>query len=139
VELAKRALRENGGSELGAFLEALHAEIAEDRDTLVEVLRALGLEPARAKVAAGWVAEKLGRLKLNGQLTGYSPLSRLLELEGIASGIDAKRALWLSLAQIRERDDRLSRFDFAALAERARVQRERLEPFRLAAATGALG
>jgi hypothetical protein len=131
--------RENDGSELGAFLDALHVEIAEDRDTLVALMRALGIEPARSKVGAGWVAEKLGRLKLNGQLTGYSPLSRLLELEGLASGINAKLALWLSLAQVRTRDARLERFDFDALAERARSQRERLEPFRLAAAAEAIG
>ena len=36
---------------------------------------------SRAKDGAAWVAEKLGRLKTNGQLTGYSPLSRLVELE----------------------------------------------------------
>ena len=129
--------RSNDGSELGSFLDVLHVELVEDRDTLLEVIRALSLEPARGKVAAGWVAEKLGRLKLNGQLTGYSPLSRLVELEGLASGINAKRALWLSLAQIRDRDVRLGRFDFEALAERAQSQRERLEPFRLAAATTA--
>jgi hypothetical protein len=100
-------------------------------------MRALGITPARAKVGAGWVAEKLGRLKLNGQLTGYSPLSRLVELEGLASGINAKRALWLSIAQIHERDSRLERFDFAALADRAQSQRDRLEPFRLEAAVRA--
>lgn len=101
------------------------------------MIHALGLEPARAKVAAGWAAEKLGRLKLNGQLTGYSPLSRLVELEGLASGINAKQALWLSLGRVRDRDTRLGRFDFDALAGRAHGQRERLEPFRLAAAATA--
>ena len=139
VELSKRVQRANDGSELGAFLDALHVEIVEDRDTLVELMRALAIEPARSKVRAGWVAEKLGRLKLNGQLTGYSPLSRLVELEGLASGINTKLALWLSLAQVRDLDGRLDRFDFDALAERARSQRERLEPFRLAAARYAFG
>jgi hypothetical protein len=139
VELSRRAQRQNDGTELGAFLDELHVELAEDRDTLLGVIRALELEPARVKVAAGWVAEKLGRLKLNGQLTGYSPLSRLVELEGLASGINAKLALWLSLAQVRDRDGRLEAFDFDALVARAESQRERLEPFRLAAATGALG
>ncbi len=42
------------------------------------------------KVLAGWVAEKLGRLKPNGQLLGYSPLSRLVELEALALGITGK-------------------------------------------------
>ena len=137
VELSKRAQRANEGTELGAFLADLHAEIAEDRSALVAVIRALEVEPSLGKVAAGWVGEKLGRLKLNGQLTGYSPLSRLVELEGIAAGINAKLALWRSLAQARERDERLGRFDFDALAARAQEQRDRLEPFRLDAATRA--
>ena len=51
----------------------------------------------RVKVTAAWVGEKAGRLKPNGQLTGYSPLSRVVELEGLSLGIEGKRLLWVSL------------------------------------------
>jgi hypothetical protein len=96
----------------------------------------LGVKRSRPKVAAAWAAEKLGRLKLNGELLRYSPLSRLIELEGLAAGIDAKRALWLSLAS---RGDAIGGgTDFGALAERAASQRSRLEEHRLAAAAAAL-
>jgi hypothetical protein len=139
LELARRALRENEGTELGAFLGELLAEIREDRQTLIRLMERLGVARSPVKIAASWTAEKLGRLKLNGRLTGYSPLSRLLELEGLAGGIEAKRALWLALGEIRDRDERLRELDLAALAERARSQRERLEPHRLAAAAEALG
>ena len=44
------------------------------------------------KDAGGWLLEKAGRLKLNGQLKGYSPLPRLVELEGLALGVTAKLA-----------------------------------------------
>ena len=39
-------------------------------------------------MVAGWVAEKAGRLKLNGSLLTYSPLSRLVELEGLSLGVE---------------------------------------------------
>ena len=138
VELARRSLNENRGTELGDFLRELLTEIVEDRGTLLQLMERLDVASSRPKTAAAWTAEKLGRLKLNGQLGGYSPLSRLLELEGLASGIESKRCLWLALARIRERDHRLREVDLDGFAERARSQRERLEPHRLAAAADAL-
>jgi hypothetical protein len=138
VELGRRALRENEGSELGIFLRGLLAEISEDRATLVQLMERLSIQRSKAKTAAAWTAEKLGRLKLNGQIRGYSPLSRLVELEGLAAGIEGKRSLWLALAQIRDRERRLLELDLDALAERAQSQRERLELHRLAAAAAAL-
>jgi hypothetical protein len=139
VELARRTLAENEATDVGVFLRGLLVEIEEDRDTLVQLMNTLGIARSRVKVAAAWTAEKVGRLKLNGQLRGYSPLSRLVELEGLATGIEGKRALWLALAAVGDRDLRLRDTDFDALAERARSQRERLEPHRLAAALEALG
>jgi hypothetical protein len=141
VELTLRAARENTGSELGVFLrEVLLPEIREDRETLERLMGRLGIARSRAKVAAAWAAEKVGRLKLNGELTRYSPLSRLLELEGLAAGIEGKRALWLALeAAVDSGADDVEGFDFRALAERAESQRERLEKHRLAAASDALG
>jgi hypothetical protein len=91
VELCRRALRENDGSDLGTFLQGLLTELREDRDSLVRLIRTLGLAPSLPKAAAAWTAEKLGRLKLNGELTRYSPLSRLVELDGLAAGIEAKK------------------------------------------------
>ena len=139
VALARRALKENDGSELGEFLRVLLAEIVEDRATLLRLMERLGVSRSRSKMAAAWTAEKLGRLKLNGQIAGYSPLSRLVELEALATGIQGKRALWLALAQISDPDQRLRELDLDALAERARSQAERLERYRLAAASEALG
>jgi hypothetical protein len=137
LELARRAARENTGTEVAAFLDELATEIEQDREALLQLMQRLGVTPSRAKVAAAWTAEKLGRLKLNGQLRGYSPLSRLVELDGLATGIEGKRALWLALEEIH--DPRLTETDLGALAERARSQRERLEPHRLAAARDSLG
>jgi hypothetical protein len=90
VELARRSLAANEGSELGAFLRALLVEIVEDRATLIQLMERLSVPRSNGKIAAAWLAERLGRLKLNGQFTGYSPLSPLVELEGLAVGIEGK-------------------------------------------------
>jgi len=123
VELTRRAARENTGSELGVFLrEVLLPEIREDRQTLERLMGWFGIARSRPKVGAAWAAEKVGRLKLNGELTRYSPLSRLLELEGLAVGIQGKRALWLALEAMADSGEPLEGFDFRALAERAESQ-----------------
>ena len=137
VELVRRAARENAANELGEFLRSLSAEIAEDRATLAGLMERMGIPLSTPKIAAGWAAEKLGRLRPNGQLTGYSPLSRVLELEGLAAGIQAKRGLWLSLAEIREHYEPLRTLDCNALAARARSQLQRVESHLGAAAAEA--
>ena len=137
VELARRSRDANDGSELGVLLGRLSAEIEEDRVTLESVMDEVGAGRDRAKIAAAWVGEKAGRLKPNGQLIGYSPLSRVVELEGLSAGIEAKRLLWAALEPLE--DPRLAAFDFGQLAERAARQRTELEPFRLAAAQTAFG
>ena len=62
-------------------MERLVDEFAEDRETLLEFMDLIDAGQDRLKVAGGWITEKLGRLKLNGQLIGYSPLSRFIELD----------------------------------------------------------
>src|SRR5215210_1051121 len=84
-----------------------------------------------------YVIEKLGRLKVNGQLTGYSPLSRVVELEGLHIGITGKLAMWQVLRELF--GERLESFDFGALIERAESQRDEVERHRLAAAREAFG
>jgi hypothetical protein len=87
----------------------------------------------------GWTFEKVGRLKLNGQLLGYSPLSRLVELEGLMMGITGKRAMWVALSSVLGGDPRLEGIDLDHLAERAREQRRTVERLRRQAAREALG
>jgi hypothetical protein len=131
VELSRRAAKNNEGTELGKFLEGLAAEIGEDRETLHSIMDRLDVKKDRVKVAAGWTGEKAGRLKPNNRLFSYSPLSRLIELEGLALGVEGKRSLWQVLAELTE--PRLAEFDFEQLIERARSQRDELQQRRLAA------
>ncbi len=131
VELCRRAASNNAGTELGGFLDGLAGEIEEDRDTLHKVMERLDVKKDKVKVAAGWTAEKAGRLKPNNRLLGYSPLSRLIEVEGLALGVEGKRSLWEVLSELNE--PKLAEFDFEQLIERARSQRDQLHQRRLAA------
>jgi hypothetical protein len=81
-------------------------------------------------VAAGWIGEKLGRLKPNAQLRGYSPLSPLVELEGLLMGIHGKLAMWRALAEVAQ-DLGLDRARFEALSARAERQQADVERHRL--------
>jgi hypothetical protein len=138
VELARRAARANRGNPYGQLLERITHEIEEDIDSLRDVMRRLDVGEDRFKQAAGWSGEKLGRLKLNGQLLGYSPLSRFVELEALVLGVSGKLALWLALQRALEQDPRLAGVDLEALIERARTQRRELEGARRQAAVAAL-
>ena len=138
VALARRALRSNRGSELGTFLEGLVDELEEDRRALRAVIEQLGMPQSRAKPALGVVAERVGRLKLNGQITGYSPLSRVLELEGLTIGIEGKASLWRNLRET-PAAERLRDVDLDELLARAERQQATLEPHRLEAVRRAFG
>jgi hypothetical protein len=134
LELARRAAGSNSDSEYGPELSRLAEEIAEDREALEGVMDELGVGPSRVKDTAAWTAEKMGRLKPNNSLLSYSPLSRVVELEGLLIGVTGKLALWQSL---RAAGGDLDGFDFAALSERAQDQRGRLERLRERAAAEA--
>ena len=137
VELARRLRSSNrGDGEFGEPLAKICAEIEEDRDTLIRLMARLNVDRNPIKPALARVAERLGRLKLNGQLRGYSPLSRVIELEGLATGIGAKLQLWNALEQ--SYGESLDGFDFHALAERADRQGQQVEDLHLAAAQRAL-
>jgi hypothetical protein len=139
LELARRAHGANRGTDFEEPLARLAAEIAEDRDALVDVMVRLGVTRDPVKVWAGWLAEKVGRLKLNGRIAGYSPLSRVVEFEGLALGVEGKRALWRALAGVVAEDARLEGVDLAALGRRAERQRRLIERERLRAAAIAFG
>jgi hypothetical protein len=132
VALARRVYAANAEGAFGQELWRLSEEVAADRWTLAQVLRRLDVEPSALKGAAARVSELLSRGKPNGRLTGYSPLSRVLELEALAAGITAKAALWRSLEVAL--GGRLGEIDFRALHGSALEQARRAEQLRVEAA-----
>jgi hypothetical protein len=105
----------------------LASEIREDRRTLEELMVSLDVGVDRAKQLGAWAAEKVGRLKLNGRLLGYSPLSRVVELEVLRLGVSGKRMLWVALQSLASRDDRLTAAELDRLLERADRQLDLIE------------
>lgn len=137
VELARRLRSSNREDpELGKPVSEICEEIEVDRRTLERVMEQLGIRRDPFKQKAAWVAEKLGRFKLNGQLTGYSPLSRLVELELLLIGITGKMQMWRALEHTV--DGTVGELDFGQLAERAAGQRSRVGDLHLIAAARAL-
>ncbi len=137
IELARRSANSNRGTRYGRPLTKLADEIAEDRRSLVEIMRALGVRVDPVKVLGAWGAEKVGRLKLNGRLVGYSPLSRVVEIEALALGVRGKMALWQALQRLEL--DGLDGPTVKALEARAERQLKVLEQNRLRAVDEALG
>jgi hypothetical protein len=136
AELIRRSAGSNRGTPYGETLAELRDEIDEDRAALASIMDRLEVRADEIRKAIAWSAEKLGRLKLNGQLTGYSPLSRLEELEILELGVTGKLLLWEALR--RAALPGISDEELAHLADRASSQRERLDALRLQAAEEAL-
>ncbi|HEY0416384.1 MAG TPA: hypothetical protein VGC78_08355 [Gaiellaceae bacterium] len=128
-EIARRAARENAGTEYGRPLAEVAEAIAEDVETFEGIMRRVGVRPKRWKRAGAVLAERSGRLKLNGHVLSYSPLSRFAELEFLTMGIDGKKQLWQTLRDLAAIDG----VDFDALIARADAQRKLLEPLRASA------
>jgi len=138
VEVVRRARDQNAGTELGEFLERLAVDIRQDRQALERIMRMLDVRRDGAKVAAGWLAEKARRAKPNGRLGRYSPLGRVLDLETLSGGVQAKLALWRALLELAPGDPRLDASDLGALASRAERQLEELRRQHAVAARDAL-
>jgi hypothetical protein len=136
IELARRLLGSNEGTEYEAPLRRLEGEIGEDRETLSGIMERLNVRRDHLKVMGAWVAEKAGRLKLNGEITRYSPLSRLEELEILSLGVEGKLCMWSALHHAI--GPSVAGTDLDPLIARANAQRETLEQLRHRAAAEAL-
>ena len=133
-DLAHRLAEENAGTHYEDFLDGLAQEIDGDIEMLEQVMDRFGVSKPALKIAGAKAGEKLGRLKPNEQLTGYSPLSRVLEIEGLRGGVQAKQGLWDSLGELAKHDDRLDPDQMAELQAKAQNQLEGLrEQSRMAA------
>lgn len=131
VELARRTASAQRDTPLGPDLARLAAEIDDDRATLLSIMRRLDVGVQHYKVGAGWLLEKVGRLKLNGSWVSRSPLSSVVELEGLVMGVTGKLAMWRTLRALAESEPRLDPVELDGLVRRAEDQLKRLEDMRL--------
>lgn len=114
-----------------AELLRLKAEVGQDRQSLLDLMSELSVQIRRYKVIAGWVAEKAGRLKLNGYLLRRSPLSDLVELEALLLGVQGKAAGFRTLRGLTDQDSRLDASQLDQLIDRAERQADVLESLRI--------
>lgn len=131
TELVRRMAKSQSGATGDHELGVLAGEIAEDRQSLLDIMHRLGVPVRRYKVAAGWLGEKAGRLKTNGRVVRRSPLSPLLELESMRLGVEGKASGWRTLRELADSDRRLDAGRLDTLLDRARAQATRLEELRV--------
>ena len=120
--LANRIVRENEGTQWHAELRRIADEIEQDQATLAQLRETLTSGGFSVKRVLAQAAERGGRLKLNGSLIGYTPLARVLELEGLIAGVKARQLLWRSLRHT----DAAGRVDIDRHESLAESQVERL-------------
>lgn len=139
VELAEKLSSEYASTTHGSFLSELARDIKQDHVTLEGVIDRLGIEKDPIKDTAGWVMEKISRIKLSDTLTGDADLKRLLEFETLSIGIEGKRLMWRALKEVSDDYAELAAADLDGLVKRAESQRATLEEHRQQVVKGALG
>ncbi|MFD3546756.1 hypothetical protein ACFWUW_14300 [Streptomyces sp. NPDC058655] len=139
VALMKRMMKAHRGQGAGPRLAELAEEVAADRDSLREVMTALDVPVRHRRLLAGALAEKAGRLKLNGRIVSRSPLSDVLELEAGRVGVEGKKELWRTLRVVSRSEPRVDGEAMSRLLARAERQADALETLRLAAVERTFG
>jgi hypothetical protein len=125
-ELARRMLSGAVDDERRALASDLAEHFLDSEHELERLIVETGSRRSLLKGWLAWATEKAGRLKLNGHITSRSPLSDLVELEGIMVLLEYEQGLWRSLQQLASPPEiaRASR-DFAAREEQARTHLDR--------------
>jgi hypothetical protein len=107
LELVRRCSKANQNSAFAPELQQLTMQIRSDRTALQDICRTLGVKLSAVERVVAIVGVTVGRLKTNGRIFRYSPLSRIFELEALAAGVMAKLRLWQSLSFLTDVDTRL--------------------------------
>ncbi len=139
LRLGRRCWQTNRGTVYAPELQRLTTDIRSDRDALRHICRQFYVRTSNARRGIAVLGATLGRLKLNGRLIHYSPLSRVIELEALSGGVMTKLRLWESLLLLAGVDKRLDRDALARLAEEANEQLEVLRKLHDMAVTEAFG
>ena len=131
IELVERWRARGVSAAVTALLEELEEELRIDQQTLIDVRARLGSAPSVAKPIAGWLAEKIARLKLAFVSEAAERFAALESLELLQTGIQGKRAMWALLQELTARQPRLQGVDYGVLILRAQAQYTRLDEKRM--------
>jgi hypothetical protein len=130
TDLAHRLSGRLGKSSMNTVAE----DVEEDRQTLQQLVEALGVSRNSLKEAATWIAEKVSQVKLSGLTAGDREFGLFMALETLSLGVEGKAALWGALADLADHYPELREFDLDALRQRAEAQRRVVEAERATAA-----
>jgi hypothetical protein len=127
LDLFRRVADGAAGTPAGPELAALASEVDADLESLLRIARELNIAENKPFGLAARVGERVGRIKPNGALVRRSPLTDLIEIEGLLVAVAAKLAGWNSM--LRATDTRLAdaRARLEDLRARALDQRSRLD------------
>ncbi len=115
--------------ELAGFAGNLLEEIESDEHVVEQILSQLDAKRSILKDASAWLAQKVGRAKLQIDDDRFSIFE---SLELLSIGILGKLALWKALLAIAPGNQILQTHDFDALCARALQQHVQVERWRLA-------
>jgi hypothetical protein len=122
-DLFHRAASNHRNEPYGPELRELAAEVREDLRSLRDLMAELDVRPDRLLGTVLRVGERVARLKPNGHLLQRSPLTPLIEVEGLLDAVRAKGAGWQALQAAGIHSDRV---DIGEMHRRADDQATRL-------------
>lgn len=125
LDLFDRAIAGQRARPYADGLRTLRDECREDLDFNESVMRRLRVQASPVQVLGTRLTERVGRLKPNGRVVGRSPISDVVELEGLIAAVHVKVAGW----QAAQAGEFLTAEESARLEEleaRAHTQAERL-------------
>ena len=122
-DLFHRAASNHQHETYGADLRDLAAEVREDLRSLRELMDDLDVRPDRLLGTVLRAGERVARLKPNGHLLQRSPLTPLIEVEGLLDAVRAKGAGWQALLAAGVHSERV---DIGEMLRRAEDQASRL-------------
>jgi hypothetical protein len=138
IELIDHVQRAHADAPVASALGPLRADIDADKRQLHEIVARLTDGGTGVRRAAGWLGERLMRLKLAVDDPSDGSLRLFESIELLSLGLEGKKALWGALATAAAQVPELQGVDYDRLIARAEQQRATLEPYRLDAARAAL-
>jgi hypothetical protein len=136
IQLFEALQKAHAGTAFGHFAAEQFHQIQEDLAILENLATDVGAGDFQVKELAGWLADKLSRLKL---APLEKPFHAFEALEFLSLGILGKRALWRTLRSVSCNYPELDAVDLDHLLERAETQYEATEIMRIQMAVRAFG
>ncbi len=136
TNLAKMAAEEHQTDEHGPFFSEIYAEVSADKDTLEQLMTALGVDESASKTALAEVGSKLMGPKFTAGED--DELNAFVTLETLSIGVEGKVCMWKALKTVEADYPAFESFDIDDLLARATSQREKIEAQRQKMAPQAL-